>query len=89
MALAFRVCGLLVTSIGEWSREMLRKPYVIYGHLYSNGLRMSDIETTIHNTDKTKNPYMGIMPPVAGTSDEVDALARYLSTLRKPKPKMH
>ena len=148
MALAFMVCGLLVTSIGEWSREMLRKPYVIYGHLYSNGLRMSDIETmnqtgyianskwkpqlivgdeignkmrigkamfegqclachtkggyrsmpnmlgerddkaivafltTIHNTDKTKNPYMGIMPPVAGTSEEVDALATYLATLR-------
>jgi cytochrome d ubiquinol oxidase subunit I len=37
-AVMFLICGLLVTSISEWSREMLRKPYVIYGYMYSNGL---------------------------------------------------
>jgi cytochrome bd ubiquinol oxidase subunit I len=43
-ALMFMICGLLVTSVGEWSREMLRKPYVIYGYMYSNGLLKSNIE---------------------------------------------
>lgn len=42
-ALMFLMCGLLVTSISEWSREMLRKPFVVYDHLYSNGLRVDDI----------------------------------------------
>jgi cytochrome bd-type quinol oxidase subunit 1 len=37
-ALLFLVCGLLVTGISEWSREMLRKPYVIYNYMYSNGV---------------------------------------------------
>jgi len=44
-ALLFMVCGLLVTSVGEWSREMLRKPYVIYNYMYSNGLLKKNIET--------------------------------------------
>ncbi len=43
-AILFLFCGLLVTSIGEWSREMLRKPYVIYNYMYSNGLRKSQLE---------------------------------------------
>lgn len=144
MALAFMVCGLLVTSIGEWSREMLRKPYVVYGHLYSNGLRVNEIDhinqvgylaqskwqpetpTTLargktifqgqcmachthggyrsmkkligerdeeaivaflrvlHETDKDKNPYSGIMPPLVGTEDELVDLASYLNTLNNP-----
>jgi cytochrome bd-type quinol oxidase subunit 1 len=141
MALVFMVCGLLVTSIGEFSREMLRKPYVVYGHLYSNGLRVDDIPkinskgylastkwqpeaptlyangkamfqgqcmachtkggyrsmkkllgerdeeairgflTVLHETDPDKNPYHGIMPPVVGNDEEIDALATYLSKL--------
>lgn len=44
-ALFFLCCGLLVTGIGEWSREMLRKPYVIFNYMYSNGLRKSTIKT--------------------------------------------
>lgn len=43
-AMLFMCCGLLVTSIGEWSREMLRKPYIIYDYMYSNGLLKKDIE---------------------------------------------
>lgn len=142
MALAFMLCGLLITSIGEWSREMLRKPYVVYGHLYSNGLRVPDIAkintigylahskwqpqdmtsahdrgevifkgqclachteggyrsmkkllgerdeeailgflTVLHETDKEKNPYSSIMPPVVGTESELQDLAMYLATL--------
>lgn len=44
-AVAFLVCGLGVTSMSEWSREMLRKPYVIYNYMYSNGIRKVDLET--------------------------------------------
>jgi cytochrome bd-type quinol oxidase subunit 1 len=44
-AVAFLVCGLGVTSMSEWSREMLRKPYVIYNYMYSNGIRKADLET--------------------------------------------
>lgn len=42
-ALMFLCSGFLVTGIGEWSREMLRKPYVIFNYMYSNGLRKSTI----------------------------------------------
>lgn len=145
-ALMFLVCGLLVTSIGEWSREMLRKPYVIFDYMYSNGLRKDqiaevnakgfmasskwaavvaaeskdnpvglamfkgqcischtidgyrsmrklmgtrDLEAiesfllTIKETDKEKNPYLHIMPPLVGTAEEVHALAQYLKTLNQ------
>jgi len=37
-AVLFLLCGLAVTSISEWSREMLRKPYVVYNYMYSNGV---------------------------------------------------
>lgn len=39
MALVFLLMGLVVTGATEWAREVLRKPYVIYGYMYSNGLR--------------------------------------------------
>ncbi|MCA9799163.1 MAG: cytochrome ubiquinol oxidase subunit I [Cyanobacteria bacterium HKST-UBA04] len=140
-AVLFLLCGLFVTSIGEFTREMLRKPYVIYGYMYSNGIvkdkvpelnkvgylksskwvhdGMTPVEIgesmfksqclmchTRHGyrsmerllgerdeqsitaflqmlqmTDKEKNPYVGIMPPLVGTPDEVAALATYLSAL--------
>ncbi len=141
-AVMFLICGLLVTSIGEWSREMLRKPYVIYDYMYSNGIRKDqiaeinskgfiasskwanviatapnqtgqlmfkgqcischtidgyrsikkligkrDLEAiesfllTIHETEKSKNPYLHIMPPLVGTSEEIKALAKYIEEL--------
>jgi cytochrome d ubiquinol oxidase subunit I len=33
--------GFMFTE--EWSREMMRKPYVIYNYMYSNGLRKNQI----------------------------------------------
>lgn len=140
-AALFMICGLLVTGMGEWSREMLRKPFVIYNYMYSNGIRTDQIaeinktgflpatkwatgkETgvelgekmfrfqclschtkngyrsmekmlagrdekaignflkALHETDPAKNPYLKIMPPVAGKPEEIDALAQYLATL--------
>ncbi len=33
----------------EWSREALRKPYLIYGFLYDNGLLQSDTEAAVYD----------------------------------------
>lgn len=33
----------VVTAAGEYAREMLRKPYVIAQHMYSNGIRRSEV----------------------------------------------
>lgn len=144
-ALLFLLFGLLVTGVSEWTRELLRKPYLVYGYMYSNGIlreqvdeinrlgffnaalwagatlepNMTPIEkgelmyrfqcmschtTTgyrgmdtllpprdkegirnfleiLRETDETVNPYSGIMPPLVGEDDEVEALAQYLYTL--------
>jgi mono/diheme cytochrome c family protein len=44
MALLFATCALIVTGITEYSRELLRKPYVIYGYMYSNGLIRDQVQ---------------------------------------------
>ena len=33
-----------MTGTTERMREMLRKPYVVYGYIYSNGIHKADIE---------------------------------------------
>jgi cytochrome bd ubiquinol oxidase subunit I len=43
-ALAVLVLGLVATASGEYTREMLRKPYVIGRHMFSNGVRVSEVE---------------------------------------------
>jgi cytochrome bd-type quinol oxidase subunit 1 len=39
-AMAVLMLALIATATGEYSREMLRKPYVIGGWMYSNGVRV-------------------------------------------------
>jgi cytochrome bd-type quinol oxidase subunit 1 len=39
-AIAVLLLALIATGAGEYSREMLRKPYVIGGWMYSNGVRV-------------------------------------------------
>ncbi len=34
--------GLGVTGVTEWVREAVRKPYIIYGYMYSNAIRVED-----------------------------------------------
>jgi cytochrome d ubiquinol oxidase subunit I len=157
-ALIFLFFGLMVTGISEWSREMLRKPYVIYGYMYSNGILREQVENInrtgflraskwalasaptvpepatmppatgqgelifryqcmschtqtgyrsmkrllldrdrdailalleiLHETDPKKNPYIGIMPPLAGTREEMNALADYLVTINHPRKRI-
>ena len=40
-AVAILLLALMATGAGEYSREMLRKPYVIGRYMYSNGTRVS------------------------------------------------
>jgi mono/diheme cytochrome c family protein len=40
---AVLVLALMATGTGEQAREMLRKPYVIGRHMYSNGTRVSEV----------------------------------------------
>jgi cytochrome bd-type quinol oxidase subunit 1 len=37
------VLGLAVTGVTEWVREAVRKPYIIYGYMYSNALRLDQV----------------------------------------------
>jgi len=37
-AVLFLLLGLMVTGITEWTREAVRKPFIIYDYMYSNGL---------------------------------------------------
>ena len=39
-AIAILLLALMATGAGEYSREMLRKPYVIGRWMYSNGVRV-------------------------------------------------
>jgi hypothetical protein len=43
-ALLLAVLALATTGVTEWVREAVRKPYIIYGYMYSNGLRLADLE---------------------------------------------
>ncbi|MCU0783540.1 MAG: cytochrome ubiquinol oxidase subunit I [Verrucomicrobia bacterium] len=44
-ACAVLMLGLMATASGEYAREMLRKPYVIGRHMYSNGVRVPRADT--------------------------------------------
>jgi mono/diheme cytochrome c family protein len=51
--------GLVVTAAGEYSREMLRKPYVIGRHMYSNGVRKADVAKFNREGYLTHSPWAG------------------------------
>jgi cytochrome bd-type quinol oxidase subunit 1 len=36
--------GLATTGVTEWVREAVRKPYLIYGYMYSNGITRAEAE---------------------------------------------
>lgn len=43
-AISVLILALAATASTEYAREALRKPYVIGRHMYSNGIRLSEIE---------------------------------------------
>ena len=42
-ALSILFLALIATSAGEYSREMLRKPYVVGRYMFSNGVRVAEV----------------------------------------------
>lgn len=44
LAAVIGVLGLGVTGVTEWVREAVRKPYLIYGYMYSNGILVTDAD---------------------------------------------
>jgi mono/diheme cytochrome c family protein len=36
------IIGLMTTGVTEWVREAVRKPYIIYGYMWSNSIRVMD-----------------------------------------------
>lgn len=42
-AILFLLCGQVVTGATEYTRELLRKPFVIYDYMYSNNVRKSEV----------------------------------------------
>lgn len=43
-AVVIMLLALCATGSSEYVREMIRKPYIVVDHMYSNGVRKSDIE---------------------------------------------
>jgi cytochrome bd-type quinol oxidase subunit 1 len=44
LATLFLVVGFAVTGTSEWVREAVRKPYIVYGAMYSNNIRPAQVE---------------------------------------------
>ncbi|HEY7677448.1 MAG TPA: cytochrome ubiquinol oxidase subunit I, partial [Candidatus Methylomirabilis sp.] len=42
VAMIAMALGLMTTGITEWVREAVRKPFLIYGYMWSNGLRVAE-----------------------------------------------
>lgn len=63
IALLFMLCGFIATGSTEWMREMLRKPYVVYNYMYSNGIRKSQVEELRANGFLTKAKWANATNP--------------------------
>src|SRR5574341_313694 len=42
LALIAVIIGLMTTGVTEWVREAVRKPFIIYGYMWSNSIRVAD-----------------------------------------------
>lgn len=49
LALIVVMLGLMTTGVTEWVREAVRKPYIIYGYMWSNSIRVADEKTFEHS----------------------------------------
>jgi cytochrome bd ubiquinol oxidase subunit I len=62
--------ALCATGSTEYAREMLRKPYVIGGYMYSNGVRKTAV------AKNNENGYLATTPWIAKTTPELENMAR-------------
>ncbi|MBA3857491.1 MAG: hypothetical protein C0507_11340 [Cyanobacteria bacterium PR.3.49] len=78
IAVLFLICGLAATASTEWMREMLRKPYVVYNYLYSNGLHKADLESVTRNGYLKQSKWAGaIAKECTAESDQGEAIFRF------------
>jgi len=56
-AISVLVLGVVATASTEYARETIRKPYVIGRHMYSNGVRISEIQKFNSNGYLTASPW--------------------------------
>jgi cytochrome bd-type quinol oxidase subunit 1/mono/diheme cytochrome c family protein len=57
-AVAVLLLALIATGSGEYAREMLRKPYVIGRWMYSNGVRVNNVEILNERGYLTKSEWV-------------------------------
>lgn len=57
-AVAVLAIALAATGSTEYSREMLRKPYVVADHMYSSGVRKSDVARLNRDGYLTHSPWL-------------------------------
>jgi len=57
-AMAILLLALMATGAGEYSREMLRKPYVIGHWMYSNGVRVPYVDRINHEGYLAKSEWV-------------------------------
>jgi hypothetical protein len=53
-AFLLAILALSTTGVTEWVREAVRKPYIIYGYMYSNSIRLADVRR-IHEQGALKS----------------------------------
>ncbi|MCX7824059.1 MAG: cytochrome ubiquinol oxidase subunit I [Verrucomicrobiae bacterium] len=56
-AMSVVLLALIATASGEYARETLRKPYVIGRHMYSNGVRVTDVPKLNAEGYLTRSPW--------------------------------
>lgn len=65
-AISLLALGAVATASTEYARETVRKPYVIQSHMYSNGVRLSDV------TKFNQNGYLANSIWTPETTDPVE-----------------
>jgi len=90
-AVSILVLALATTASSEYAREMLRKPYVIGQHMYSNGIRKADVPRINREGYLTHSLWVGEGPPARFAQGEAmfrgQCLACHtLDTMRPLKP---
>jgi len=70
IATLFMICGLAATGTTEWMREMLRKPYVIYNYIYSNGIHKSDVKELVDAGFLNKGKWASALAQSASSDTE-------------------
>ena len=73
-ALSVLVLALAATAATEQSREMIRKPSVVREHMYSNGVRKSEVDGFNRSGYLTNSPWATDAEKLTWGADDADAV---------------